>query len=402
MSAAGAGSHDGGRRGGDGAPMTFVESTPMTALRQRLRALIKDELPEDFHSAFVPGHEGQDVANAFCRRLAQERLLTYGWPERHGGADGSIWEQTALREEFWANDEPRGAQYLGVNWVGPTIMHAGTAEQIAAHVPPIAAGETVWCQGFSEPNAGTDLASLQLRAVAQDNGDFVANGQKIWTSYAGLADWCFLAARTSTGASKHHGISIFLVPMTRDGITVRPIDSIMGSHHLNEVFFDDVVLHRDELLGELDHGWAIIDLVLRFERVGIARYARNDRLLSLLWPLVVEADGDAAAALRETHATELVQARIARLLNYRVLASGEESGEPVQPSVARISSITLDQRVAELAMETMGSDAVDPDPAQALSGRVEEHWRYARSATVASGTTEVHRLLAARYMTAGR
>src|ERR1700744_2445418 len=118
---------------------------------------------------------------------------------------------------------------------------------------------------------------MHLRAVAPDNGDFVANGQKIWTSYAGLADWCFLAARTSTDGLKQHGISIFLVPMTRDGITVRPIDSIMGSPHLNEAFFDDVGLRRDELLGELDHGWAVIDLVLRFERVGIARYARSDR-----------------------------------------------------------------------------------------------------------------------------
>src|SRR5262249_5790843 len=158
------------------------------------------------------------------------------------------------------------------------------------------------CQGFSEPDAGSDLAALKLAAARRDDTSFRVDGQKIWTSYAGLANWCFLATRTSSGSRKQHGITIFLIPMDRDGITVRPIDSIMGPHHLNEMFFDDVVVHDDEILGELDEGWAVIDLVLKHERIGIARYARSDKILADLWPVVSAASGPGAAELRGAHA----------------------------------------------------------------------------------------------------
>jgi alkylation response protein AidB-like acyl-CoA dehydrogenase len=376
--------------------MTFEDTPAVAALRARIRSIIAAELSPEFQRGFVESAEWQAEATAFCRRLAGERLLTFAWPEEHGGAGASVWEQTALREEFWAHHEPRGAQYMGVNWVGPAIMHFGTAAQQERHLPAIAAGDEVWCQGFSEPDAGSDLASLQLRAERRPDGTFLGNGQKIWTSYAAFADWCFLAARTDPTGRKHQGITIFLVPMDRPGITVRQIDSIMGRNHLNEVFFDDVVLHDEDVLGTVDRGWDVVDLVLKHERVGIARYARSDRILADLWPTVRAASGAGAAELRAAHARALVQARVARLLSYRTLASAQSSGRPTQPSISRIASTLLDQRVAEVAMDALGADAVDADGDE---GWVEDAWRYARSSTIASGTTEIQRLLTARSMT---
>lgn len=381
--------------------MTFEDTAEVTQLRQRIREIIGTELSADFLRHFVGNAGWQEEANSFCQRLARERLLTLAWPEEYGGAGASIWEQTALREEFWAHHEPRGAQYMGVNWVGPAIMHFGTPEQKQQHLSAIACGEVVWCQGFSEPEAGSDLASLKLSAIRQPDGSFLANGQKIWTSYAGFADWCFLTTRTSIGSRKKHGITVFLVPMTRDGIVVRPVDSIMGPNHLSEVFFDDVVLEPHEVLGEVDMGWAVIELVLKHERVGIARYARADKALSELWSIVQAAEGPGTSELRTQVAQALVHTRIARLLNYRNLVEGQANGVPAQPSVARIACTLLDQRVGEIGMDTVGASALDPDPASWHGGWVEDAWRYSQAATISSGTTEIQRLLAARALTNG-
>jgi alkylation response protein AidB-like acyl-CoA dehydrogenase len=381
--------------------MTFADTEEISQIRQRIREIIATELPPDFLRGFVVDQEWQTRATQFCKRLARERLLTFSWPEEYGGAGASIWEQTALREEFWAHHEPRGAQYMGVNWVGPAIMHFGTAEQRDLHLPAIAAGDSVWCQGFSEPAAGSDLASLKLSAVRQPDGRFLANGQKIWTSYAGFANWCFLAARTSAGSRKQQGITVFLVPMDRAGITVRQIDSMMGPNHLNEVFFDDVVLEPEEILGELDKGWSVIELVLKHERVGIARYARSEKILGDLWRIVRDADGPGAEERRARVAQALVRARIARLLSYRTLVSSKSGGAPPQPSVARIASTLLDQHVAEVAMDSVGGSALDPDAQAWHEGWVEGAWRYAQSATIASGTTEVQRLLTSRALVNG-
>ncbi|HZO07278.1 MAG TPA: acyl-CoA dehydrogenase family protein, partial [Solirubrobacterales bacterium] len=165
-------------------PMTFADDEAVRELRRRLRRMIEEDLPEGFRGAFVEGTVGQETANDFCRRLAEENLLTMSWPREFGGSDASIWEQAALREEMWAHHEPRGAQYMGLNWVGPAIMQFGTAAQREKYLPAIANASSTWCQGFSEPEAGSDLASLRLRAQRTDGGGWSLSGQKIWTSYA--------------------------------------------------------------------------------------------------------------------------------------------------------------------------------------------------------------------------
>ncbi|MEX2100098.1 MAG: acyl-CoA dehydrogenase family protein, partial [Acidimicrobiia bacterium] len=205
------------------------------ALRARLRALIAQHIPPGWLGAFTDDPRDLDVAQRFCKLLATDGLLTAAWPVSFGGGGGSVWDQTVVREEMWAHHEPRGAQYMGLNWVGPAIMRHGTDEQQAFHLPAIAAGDVIWCQGFSEPDAGSDLASLRTTAVPDGDG-WRISGQKVWTSYAGMAQWCVLAARTSREDRRQDGISLFLLPMEREGLTVRPIPSVLGPHHLNEVF----------------------------------------------------------------------------------------------------------------------------------------------------------------------
>ncbi|HMJ37840.1 MAG TPA: acyl-CoA dehydrogenase family protein [Baekduia sp.] len=377
--------------------MDFDQGERVMRLRERLRLLIDQHVPGWYRGPFKDDASVR-ATERFCRVLADERLLTIDWPAEWGGEDAGVWEQTAVREEMWAHDEPRGAQYMGLSWVGPAIMRHGTAEQKAMHLPLIGRGDVTWCQGFSEPEAGSDLASLKLAATPQDDGGWRLYGQKIWTSYASLAQWCFLAARTDTGQRRQKGLTVFLVPLDRRGVEVRPIAAMMGTHHLNEIFFDGVQVGPEDVLGEVDAGWDVIRTVLSFERIGIPRYARSDRLLAQLWPAV--ASEPPSAPLRLAHARTSVHCRVARLLAYRVLAIGEQAGElPAhEPALQRIASTLLDQEVAELAMEVAGADGLDDAPGALLDGRAEDHWRYARASTVAAGTTEIQRLIIAREL----
>jgi alkylation response protein AidB-like acyl-CoA dehydrogenase len=380
--------------------MDFDLGEGASALRARLRELIATHIAENYLGAFTDDPADLDVAQRFCKTLADEGLLTLSWPVEYGGGGGSLWDQTVVREEMWAHHEPRGAQYMGLNWVGPAIMAFGTDAQKAQHLSAIAAGDVIWCQGFSEPEAGSDLASLRTRATPDGDGHRI-NGQKIWTSYAGMAQWCVLAARVGPG-ERHEGITMFLVPMDSPGITVRPIRSMLGPHHLNEVFFDDVWAGPDAVLGEVGGGWAVIRKALAHERVGIARYARCERLLSALGQELAPHWGELPASLRTSWARALVQVRVARLLAYRTVHA-QEAGElpDVHASTARIAVTLCDQAVAEVLFSTVEERALESGPAAPLHGAIEDHWRYAQAATVASGTIEVQRMIVSKALLGG-
>jgi len=372
-----------------------------TQLRRTLRELVKTHVPGDFLGAFTDDPADLEVAQRFCRMLAEQGLLCMSWPEEFGGTSASVWEQTVVREEMWAHHEPRGAQYMGVNWVGPIIMRHGTEEQQRKHLPPIGRGEVIWCQGFSEPEAGSDLASL--RTSAQRDGDgWRINGQKIWTSYATMAQWCFLLARTSKGEKKQQGLTIFLVPMDDPAIQVRPIRAMLGPHHLNEVFFDDLRVTEADVLGAVDGGWSIVQDVMSFERVGIARYARCERLLAAAPAVLGDAWDDLPTELRGRWARMLTHCRRARLLAYRVV-SLQTSGriQPGDAAAYRIAVTKLDQDSAEVLMEIVASVARGDDTAtEYFRAEVEDHWRYSQASTVASGSIEVQRMLLSRAMLA--
>jgi alkylation response protein AidB-like acyl-CoA dehydrogenase len=375
--------------------MDFDLGDQAAALRSRLRELITSHIAEDYLGAFTNDPADLDVAQRFCKLLADEGLLTIAWPTEYGGGGGSLWDQTVVREEMWAHHEPRGAQYMGLNWVGPAIMAHGSDEQKRRHLPAIAAGEVIWCQGFSEPEAGSDLAALRTKAVPDGDG-WRIEGQKIWTSYAGMAQWCVLAARVGEG-QRHEGITMFLVPMDTPGITVRPIRSMLGPHHLNEVFFDDVWAGPEAVLGGVGNGWAVIRKALAHERVGIARYARCERLLSTLGRELAPHWDTLPASLRAQWARALVQVRVARLLAYRTVHA-QATGElpDVLASAARIAVTQCDQAVAEVLAQALEDEALEAGASAPLHGAVEDHWRYAQAATVASGTIEVQRMIVAK------
>ncbi len=372
--------------------------TAAAALRGELRRLIATEVPADFLGAFTDDPADLAVAQRFCALLAERGLLCAAWPERFGGRGASVWEQTVVREEMWAHHEPRGAQYMGVNWVGPTIMRHGTPEQQRLHLPPIARGEVIWCQGFSEPDSGSDLASLRTAARPEGDG-WRITGQKIWTSYATMAQWCFLLARTAVEERKQQGLTVFLLPMSAPGIVVRPIRSMLGPHHLNEVFFDEVPVTGADVLGPVGAGWSVVQEVLAFERVGIARYARCERLLQAAPEALGERWAALPAALPGRWARMLTRARRARLLAYQVLAA-QRAGRVAPADVAayRIAVTRLDQESAGLLTELAAHVTGDEPRHRQFRRAVEDHWRYANAATVASGSIEMQQILLARAL----
>ncbi|MEU2741142.1 acyl-CoA dehydrogenase family protein [Streptomyces sp. NPDC007095] len=380
--------------------MDFRMGESATTLRAQLRGMVREHVPADFLGAFTEDPADLEVAQRFCRLLADRGLLCLAWPEEFGGRGASVWEQTVVREEMWAHHEPRGAQYMGVNWVGPAIMRHGTPEQQRRHLPPIARGEVIWCQGFSEPDAGSDLASLRT-AARPDGGGWQVSGQKIWTSYATMAQWCFLLTRTSRGAKKQHGLTIFLVPMERAGIEVRPIRSMIGPHHLNEVFLDEVRVGPADVLGTVDDGWKVVREVLAFERVGIARYARCERLLQSAPSALAEQWDTLPGELRGRWAGMLVHCRRARLLAYRVLSLQLEGRvSPADTAAYRIAVTQLDQDSAEVLMEIAGHGRLTDADGRRFRRAVQDHWRYAQASTVASGSIEMQRILLARALLA--
>jgi alkylation response protein AidB-like acyl-CoA dehydrogenase len=374
---------------------------PAEALRIRLRSLIREHVPEDFLGAFSNDPKDLDLTQAFCKVLAEEGLLCLTWPLEYGGAGGSVWEQTVVREEMWAHHEPRGAQYMGVNWVGPALMRHGTDRQRAAHLPAIARGDVIWCQGFSEPEAGSDLAALRTRAVPVEDGWHIT-GQKVWTSYATMAQWCVLATCTDPDASSSKRLTLFLVPMDRAGVQVRPIPSMLGPHHLNEVFLDEVHVTQDDVLGVVGGGWAVMRDALAYERVGIARYARCDALLARLREALGDEWEQLPPGLRTRWVTALIDIRVARLLAYSAVANQGEGIDPAAASLARIATVECDQSVAELLVEASGSTGLDSGTRAPIQGAVDDHWRYAQAASVSSGTIEVQRIIVARQVLGGK
>ncbi|WP_327100644.1 acyl-CoA dehydrogenase family protein [Nocardia vinacea] len=378
--------------------MDFTMGEAAAELRSELRRLVAAEVSADFLGAFTDDPADLAVAQRFSRILADRGLLCLAWPEEFGGRGASVWEQTVVREEMWAHHEPRGAQYMGVNWVGPTIMRHGTPEQQRKHLPPIARGEVIWCQGFSEPDAGSDLASLRT-AARRDGDGWRISGQKIWTSYATMAQWCFLLARTSKGERKQQGLTVFLLPMSDPGIEVRPIRSMLGPHHLNEVFFDGVRATEADVLGRVGDGWPVVQEVLAFERVGIARYARCERLLQAAPAVLGERWDELPRELRGSWARLLTHCRRARLLAYQVL-SLQSAGQvaPGDAAAYRIAVTRLDQDSAAVLSEIAAFAAADDQAQHRFRRAVEDHWRYANAATVASGSIEMQRILLARSL----
>jgi alkylation response protein AidB-like acyl-CoA dehydrogenase len=355
--------------------------------RAELRAFLAERLPDRWVGIFHGPPEHLDVSFTITQEMAERGWLTQTWPREYGGQDASIWRQMVFQEETWAHYEPRGGQYMGVNWIGPSLIRFGTDAQQARFLPRLAAGTVQWAQLFSEPDAGSDLAGLRTRAELR--GDhFVVNGEKIWTSYGDYAEHGFLVCRTDPGSRRHAGLSVLLIDMDTPGIEVRPIRTPLGKHKLNGVSFTDAVIPADRLLGTLDDGWSVAMTALSFERTGVARYARVTRFLGQLERLPGADEPDVADDL----AGALAAARAAELMSYTVLSYREQGQDPGwRASAARVRNVLLEQQAAALAEGLVGTAALvdSHDPFAVEGGEIEEFSRLAPTGTVAAGAYEI-------------
>jgi len=364
--------------------------------RNDIRAFLQQELPANWEemSQHGPGGDSQAAfSRTFCARMAEKGWLTQHWPSEYGGRDCEPWRHSIVGEELWAIGEPRGSQYMNVNWIGPAIMTYGRAAQKHFHLPKISSGQVLWCQGFSEPEAGSDLAALRTRAE-KIGEHYVINGSKIWTSYCNHADFIFLLVRTDPQSSRHRGISVLLVPMDTPGIDVREIPSVVGERYFHEVFFTDVTVPTSVLLGPENNGWDVVNYALQFERIGAARYARAAVTLDKLAEVAAERGmlDDPIIVDRLGEARALCEA--ARLLVYKVIDIRAKDRPPTADTqLARVLSTTCDNAIGRLALDICGPESLE------YASFADTNFRLAMTAGIAVGATEVQlNLIASRFL----
>jgi len=376
--------------------MDFQFTADDEAFRSDVRDFLAAELPTDWErrAEEEPTAEIQQFTRGFVRRLAERRWLAMAWPKEYGGLAAGHMQQLIYNEEMSYRGAP-GAFSMGVAWVGPAIMLYGTDAQKQRFIPRITSGEDVWCTLYSEPGAGSDLAALQTRAVA-DGDDYLINGQKIWTSGAHTSDWGWLAARTDPDAPKHRGISTFVVPMTSPGITVRPLINMAGQHGFNEVFFENVRIPKESLVGELNRGWYQVAVALDFERSGIQAYAGSRRTLEHLAALAREEP----ELLRRRPQTRLaladraIELRVGTSIAYRIPWMQSRGRVPnYEASMSKLFGSELTQRVARTGTEMLGAygQLCAGSRWAPLRGRLASAYLSSVSSTIAAGTSEIQR-----------
>ncbi len=378
--------------------MEFGWSSEDARFRAELVAFLEQSLPDDWDELAQdgPGSDAQAAfSREFCARLAERGWLTPHWPEAYGGRDASPWQHAILGEELWSRGEPRGPQYMNVNWIGPAIMKYGSEEQKRLHLPRISAGDVLWCQGFSEPEAGSDLAALRTSAVLDPSGDdYVVNGSKIWTSYCNHADYCFLLVRSDPSSKRQRGISVLLMEMDLPGVEVREIPSVVGEKYFHEVFLSDVRVPVSCRLGPEHEGWDVVGYALQYERVGSPRYQRGALVLDMLAERARERGMLDDPTVQEKLGEARAVCEAARMLSYKVIDQRVQGLPPSADSnVARVAGTLADQVVGELALELFGDDAL------VQGSFADANYRLSMTAGVAVGATEVQlNLIAGRVL----
>jgi alkylation response protein AidB-like acyl-CoA dehydrogenase len=361
--------------------LTFSE--PEIAFREELRAWFAENEP----GAEPDGDEDQRYAwrRDFQRRLANGGWAAVHWPREYGGRGATLTESAIFFEELGRSGAPLPANVLGLLLAGPTIMTWGSDQQKDRYLTPILTADEIWCQGFSEPDAGSDLASLKTRAV-RDGEDWIVTGQKVWTSGAQYSKWCMLVARTDSDAPKHKGLTYFLMDMEQDGVQIRPLRQITGEPEFNELFLDGARIPDENILGGEGNGWKVALTTLMNERAGLGFFLQV-RLRQLLDRVIDEADREGlledpvlADRLGELH----LRTEIVRLTAYRGLTAIEKYGQPgPEGSLTKWMWSDTNQRLTQLAVDLLGPRAL----------RGGDPWAYellrARGNSIEGGTTEV-------------
>ena len=378
--------------------MDFRFTPEDDAFRAEVREFIKQELPANWEGAGRnPDEDDWDFTVQIRKKMADRGWLTMHWPEEYGGQAASQVRSAIFSEELTYNRAP-GRDIFGVRMLGPTLMIHGSEEQKKTHLPPVARGEVQWCQGYSEPESGSDLASLSTRAV-RDGDDLVINGAKIWTTLAHRADWIMLLTRTDPDAPKHRGISFVLVDMKTPGVSVRPIVNMANGHEFNQVIFDDVRVPRANVVGEEDRGWYVAVTLLDFERSGIEYSASARRLLDDVRGYATETKRNGQPIIeipwvRSLMADRYIECEVARLIAYNVAHMQSQGLVPTkEASISKVFGSETVLRASEAAMDVLGLYGTlgREEKWAPLKGRIQEHWMNSFAGKIAAGTSEVQR-----------
>ncbi len=376
----------------------------LEAFRNDARAWLAENCPESMRQGNIHFEDAYEVYSTDDAALWLERAAVRGWtapewPKEYGGGGLNREEAAILRQEMTAIRALPPSAGMGLAMIGPTLLEYGTEEQKARHLPRITSGDVRWCQGYSEPGSGSDLASLRTRAVLE--GDhFVINGQKIWTSGADHADWMFCLVRTDPDAAKHDGISFVLLPMDQAGVTVKPIPLISGSSPFCETFFDNAIAEKEDLIGEMNKGWTVAKRLLQYERSGTSDAPAKSKAKKRLNPIAAtakayigEQDGRISdPAVRDQVLQHVMQEQSMALTGRRVMEESKESGAPgAATSIFKYVGSTLSKNGSELKAMLRGTqglgwegDAFSEEELESTRG-----WLRDRAVTIYGGTNEV-------------
>jgi alkylation response protein AidB-like acyl-CoA dehydrogenase len=369
--------------------MDFRLSPAQQQFQDEVSAFVKSGLPSGWDEQQASIDARMVVEREVMRRLAANRWLALPWPKEYGGMGATPMEQLIFNEQMAYNRVP-GYVNMGVAWVGPVVMLYGTDEQKRDYLGKIADGTDIWCTLYSEPGAGSDLASMQTRAI-RDGDDYVINGQKIWTSFGHYADWGWLAARTDPDVPKHKGLSTFAVKMDTPGITIRPLVNMAGTHEFNEIFFEDVRIPASQLVGEENRGWYHVAVGLDFERSSIGATSSARRTVHDLVAHV----GSRRASVRPEVRARLVDCAISvevlRTMAYNVAALQEGGVAPTREAqMAKLFGAELQQRVATTALQVF---AMAGQASRESGAAFPYQYTLLRSVanTIEGGTSEIQR-----------
>ena len=384
--------------------MDLRESADDRTFRAEVRSFLEDGLGGEFAAVRGRGGPGDEGA-MFAERQAWERHLgahgwtCVGWPKEHGGRGLSLRQQVVYHEEYARARAPGRLGIIGEGLLGPTVIAFGSPEQQRRFLPPIVAGEELWCQGYSEPGAGSDLAGIATRAE-RDGDEWVITGQKVWTSLAHWAQWCFVLARTAPVADpgrRHQGISYLLVPMDQPGIEVRPIVQLTGTSEFNEVFFDDARTDADLVVGEVGQGWSVAMGTLTFER-GISTLGQQVGFARELSEIVELAERNGAASdpvIKDKLTRAWMGLQVMRAHAMRTLSAVDASAQGGEASVAKLLWANWHRGLGELAMEVAGADSLlagnGPFGADADLSDQQRLFLFSRADTIYGGSNEIQR-----------
>jgi len=384
--------------------MDFGFTEKENNLRKEIREFIARELPPDWMGDGGVNEEygtdaGWEAAKKMAKKLAAKKWLTIAWPVEYGGRGASNMEHVIYREETAYHMVPGIDMGVGgVNWIGPALIMFGSAEQKNRHLPKIASGDTFWCTGYSEPEAGSDMAALKCRAVKKGD-EYIINGQKVWVSAAHRSDWCWLAVRTDPDVPKHRGITVLLVDMKTRGITVKPLLNMADAYANSEIFFDDARVPVENRIGEENQGWRYIMTALDFERTaGIDLTARAHRMADELVKYCQQTKRDGKPlseepVIRNKLAELLVECEVGRLMCYRIAWMVDRKQVPnYEASTAKTLGAELGQKVSNFGLGIMGLyGQLEHGLMAPIKGLLHEAYLYTRGDTIAGGTSEINR-----------